>query len=283
MSVLKSKIPPLSLMILLLAMALVVISYIVIYQLAPLPEPWSDLYLVYSIVVAAFAAAALSTRVWLSFRVQDAPRLVWKYFSLGWWMWALAELVWGIYYLFDPEVPDISLADPLWIVGLVFFGLAFIYQFRLVVSPSRQTEKGWILVAAVITLGLSLAGTWLLIHFGPDSELGWAEAFMSIFYAATDLVMMAAALKLARIFGRGLWGQAWLGLLAFVISDTLYSWSVFSGAYAYSVSSGNLLTLVVDVLYLLAYLLIALACHMQYLLVRFGPTLRPPVDIEGPA
>jgi preprotein translocase subunit SecF len=90
--------------------------------------------------------------------------------------------------------------------------------------------------------------------------------------------MMIAALGLGHTFGRGMWGRVWLGLLAFVISDALYSYVSFTGMYALSVESGNILSLVVDVIYALAYMLVALAAFNQYLLVRYGPSLRPRKD-----
>ena len=256
-------------------LVVLIIAYIIVYQLSPFPEPWSDLFLVYVIVAAAFAAAIFSTKVWRTFLADDKPRVVWKYFSLGWWLWAIAELIWAIYYLFDPEVPAISLADPFWVMAYFLFGAAFLFQFRLVSTLSPQKRYLWTILGSVIALALSLVGSILWVSFNPESEMTWGEAFLTIFYVAADLGIMIAAIRLGRIFKRGLWGQAWLGLLAFVISDALYSYATFSGMYAYSLETGNTLTLVVDLLYLLAYLLIVVGCHMHYLLVRFGPNMRP--------
>ena len=146
-------------------LAVIIIAYIIVYQLSPLPEPWSDLFLVYAIVGAAFAAAIFSTLVWRSFRVDDKPRQVWKYFSLGWWLWAFAELIWAIYYLFDPEVPAISLADPFWVIAYFLFGAAFLYQFRLVSTLSPQNRSLWTILGITIAIVLALICTFLLRSF----------------------------------------------------------------------------------------------------------------------
>ena len=275
MKILRSKSYPRPLLYTLAGIIVLIILYLVVYQLAPFPAPWSDLFLVYAIAVAAFAAAIFATFVWLTFRVDDKPRRVWKYFALGWWCWAISELIWAIYYLFNPEVPAVSLADPLWIVGYFLFGAAFLFQFRLVLDLPRRKEMFWTGVTVAATLALTLIVAVLLVNFGPESELTWGETFLTVFYATGDLALMVGAIKLGRIFGRGLWGQAWLGLLAFTVSDTLYFWATYSGLYAYGVETNNLITLAVDSIYLLAYCLIALACHIHYLLIRFGPTLRP--------
>lgn len=264
----------------LISLAIIIIAYIVVYQLSPFPEPWSDLFLVYAIVGAAFTAAIFSTLVWCSFRVDDKPRQVWKYFSLGWWLWAFAELIWAIYYLFDPEVPAVSLADPFWVIAYFLFGAAFLSQFRLVSTLSPQKRMVWTVLGSSIAIALSLVCTFLLRSFSRESELSWGGSFLSVFYAIADLGIMVAAVRLGRIFRRGLWGQAWLGLLAFAVSDALYSWAVITGAYSFSLETGNMLTLVIDTTYLLAYMLIVVACHLHYLLVRFGPTMQPLPQLE---
>ena len=258
-----------------LIVALSAFLYIYIYQVEPFPSPWNDFALKLELVVAAFLAAIIATHTWSRFKIDDAPRLVWMNFALGLWCWAVAELIWVIIFSVYGDVPIISLADIFWLVGLVPFTVAFVVQYRLIYSPPawKETLSVWAVILSVILA--SLLGTKLLHGITPAWKLFWVEALLQVFYAVTDLAMMLAALSLAFTFGRGLWGRAWLGLLAFTLSDSLFSWITSSGLYAISVERGNLLSLVVDCLYMLAYMLVALACYSQYLLVTHGPALMP--------
>jgi hypothetical protein len=266
---------PLPLAMLSLGSAIFTGIYIFIYLVNPISIDFSNFFLVYAIVAAALLAAIIALRVWFSFGVHDAPRSIWRYFSLAMLCWASGEITWGFYFLADPEVPPISVADAFWLVGLIFFGLAFRDQYRLLFKPSWSVEIRWIGLTVIVTLLLSAATTQLLLSILFNHELNWIETLVAVFYGYSDLAMMVAALVLARQFRKGLWGLAWIGLLAFTISDGLYSWLSLTGVYAYSVEVGNHLTMFVDTLYLAAYLLIALTCMVQLLLVRYGPGLRP--------
>jgi hypothetical protein len=266
---------PKPIVVALVVIALLAGSYIYVYQAAPLPEPWSDIYLNLLIIVPALLAAYLSFRTWSTFSSQDRPRWVWFFFMLALTGWAIGEVLWFTTWYITGDVAIPSWSDIFWAAALAPFALAFVMQYRLIYSPDRRQEAGWLLAAAATTLLLSVVGTWLLLQTSTDSELTLPAAFLQVFYAASDFVMMLAGLRLAQVFGRGLWGRAWWGLLAFVISDGLYSYVEFSGLYALSVENGNLLTLVVDLSYALAYMLMALACWSQLLLMRYGPTLAP--------
>lgn len=275
---LQFRLPPRNVGWALLAITLFTISYIVVYQLAPFPAPWSDWYTAWATVVAAAASAVFSTFVWRSFQAQDAPRRVWKYFSLGLWAWALAELIWAIYYIHDPEVPEISWATLAWVIGYILYAVSFVYQFRLLFHTNKRQEAQWLSIAVGATLALTAVVTTLLKQFGPPSKLTWIEAYVNVFYSFADLATMLAALALARQFGRGLWGQAWIGLMVFTVSDSMYTWLTLTGQYAYSLETGNPISLFSDTLYLDAYLLVALAFYIHFLLITYGPTLQPRVD-----
>lgn len=265
---------------LLLALGMAIL-YIVVYSAVPFPEPWSDYFLVWLFPIAAIAAAVLCTLVSLHFQRGEPPRRVWTNFALGLGCWALAEVIYAIYYVIDPDVPAISWTDAPWVLGHVPYALAFIFQYRLLFNLNRKQSIGWLIFAfGGVMLG-ALLGAWLMVRFGPDSGTSWVEVFLSTFYVAADLAMMIAAVGLARLFGRGLWGQAWVGLMAFTLSDGLYSVLDFSGLYGATIATGNWLTLLVDTVYLEAYLLMALACYVQYLLMRYGPALEPQIQDGG--
>ncbi len=255
---------------------LTLVAYIFVYQTAILPGIWSDVFLNAAIFIPAIVAAVYAVLVYLSFDPQDPPRQVWLYFATGLILWALAEVVWFVHWLYVYEVPTPSWADVFWLLGMVPFAIAFLLQYRIIYHTDRSTETRWMLVILGAMLVVSVFGTVLLHQTTKDRSMTWGQTFLEVLYAVDDAWMMIAALGLARLFGRGMWGRAWWGLLAFVVSDALYSYVSLSGLYAYSVDEGNLLSLVVDTIYCLAYLLMALSCWSQWLLMRYGPTLEPP-------
>jgi hypothetical protein len=57
----------------------------------------------------------------------------------------------------------------------------------------------------------------------------------------------------------------------------LYAWLEISGVYSFLVEGGNPLSLMADVVYFEAYLIVALACYSQWLLLKYGPFWRRPI------
>jgi len=260
----------------LLAIAFLTVAYILVYQYEPFPDPWNDVYVNLASTIPAFVAAILATRVLMSFHPDDQPRRIWLYFALGMWSWALAELAWFLTFLRLGEVPTPSVSDFFWLLAIVPITISFLLQYRLIYAPSWAREARWLVTILGCVLVISMGGTYLLHQSVQGAGRTWGQSFLDIFYAITDLVLALAGLGVARAFGRGLWGRVWLALLVMALSDALYCWATFSGIYAMSVESGNLLSLVVDTTYTLAYMLLAVACYSQFLLVRYGPTLAPP-------
>jgi hypothetical protein len=252
------------------------VSYIYVYQAEPFPEPWTDVYLNMLIVLPSILAAGLAWGLVRLFRPEDSgPRWVWRWFALALSLWAVAEIAWFANWLITADVPTPSVADVFWVLALLPFGAAFIQQYKLIYHPPRQEWLRWLSVAVVGVALLTLGGGRILLRSTHDAALTSGAAYLEVFYTAADIAMLIAGIILARIFGRGVWGRAWWGLLAFVLSDGMYSYFSFSGLYAQSIADGNYFTLIVDLIYALAYQLMALAIWSQYRLVRYGPSLIP--------
>jgi hypothetical protein len=87
------------------------------------------------------------------------------------------------------------------------------------------------------------------------------------FYPVADTTIGLAALYLVYTFrGRTLAGP-WLTMFAFVISDILYVWLTASGVYDWEMH-GVTLSLFVDTIYLLAYILVGWGALQQYILLH---------------
>ncbi len=257
-------------------MALVFMAvFLYIYWWAPLPGIWNDVIVNGSYVLAAGWGAITTGRIWLQFKKDASLSLMWGAFSAALWIWTLAEVASFYSYTFVfEEQPGLGPADILWGIGYIAFAISFITQYRLLFSPTPGRIARWVAAIAAAVLLATLITTSLMR--GPDfrTEQTWAETFVNVFYPYGDLAVALAALGLARLFKRGLWGRGWIGLLVFVVSDSLYSLVAFSGLYAVSVEMGNPFSLLVDALYLAAYLVVALICYTQLLLVRFGPSMQ---------
>lgn len=263
----KNRIDPvnLSVLVALIATAL----YIYIYQMQPLPSPWNDVILNSSYCFAAGSGALLATLIWRCFAPTDRPRPVWGNLALGLWMWTAAETVWAAYVLMYGDAPGVSVADVLWFAGYGFFAAALAHQHLLLFRPSPRRTLLVLAAVTVSVLLISLLFTGLAMQTA-DSKT-WPETYVAICYPFGDLAVAVAALYLVRTFGWGLWGRPWLALLVFTISDALYAWLEVTGVYTAFSQSGNVGSLMVDVIYFAAYLVMALACYWQWRLLKYGP------------
>ncbi len=248
-----------------IAAVVLTVAYICAYQAEP--TLWQDLYLDWSTPLVALLGAALATHIWLHFAPTDRPRLVWRNFSLGLWMWAIAEIIWAVYLQVQGNVPAISPADIPWVAAYWFFGAALLQQYRSVFRPTSRQERQFVATAIVTVVILSMAGTAVLRRIVGTPE-GPLATFLNVFYPLGDLALAVVALTLARAFGGGMWARPWIALLVFAVADTMYTALLLSGLYAFSVESGNVLSLIADTVYLDAYIALALACHAQLLLLR---------------
>jgi hypothetical protein len=252
-----------------LTVCLLTAAFFYIYWNYPFPGDWNDILLNFSFTFVATMAAPIATHISRRFKRGDPPRRVWVNLAIGLWCWVVAEAVWAILALFM-EVPDVSWADIPWVGAYYFLVAAFVYQFRLIARPTKAQERKWLSIALSVTLLGSVLVTQLARALW-NTEQTWFDTYLSIFYVFADLTLAMAALKIARTFGRGMLGRAWVGLLVFAISDIFYSALLTSGLYAQSAKSDSVLSMFADGLYFDAYLVTALALLSNYVLFRYGP------------
>lgn len=243
---------------------LLLIGYGLVYQLQPFPSFWNDFSLNAATVGAAFFTAAAALMVMSAYHQQDAVHRVWLFFSIGFTLWALAEIIWSYYNLTVGDVPIPSLSDYLWMAGYLFFGLGFVWQYRILFTLTLQRGLVFLVGISLITL----AATWFMqFQFGDLSS----SSFVNLFYPIADLGVAIVAFRLVWSFRGGAMARAWLALLVFSLADGFYAWLEQTGAYAWSVSTGNILSLIADSIYIAAYLLLAVGFLYQFFLLRYGP------------
>ena len=248
--------------------------YVLVYLTQPFPPEWNENFMNYAPAVAAGLCATVATWLWRHFDRAERLYAVWGFFALSLWTWTIADVTWPLYPLLGNgmEVPTLSPPNACWVAGYIFFAVALVLQWRLAFRPTRRQEQGGIAGGVLVTLVLTLVGAWVLVQFtGSEWEL---SVFLDAFYPAGDLILALAAWALARAFGKGLWARPWLSLLVFAFADALYTWTYDLGVYSSTPGApGFMITVLADTLYLDAYLVVALACYAQLLLVQNGPRL----------
>lgn len=259
-----------------IAALLILGAYAYIYQAWPFEDIINDLLLNLLIILSAVLNTLAGLLILRSYGREDATYRVWLFFVIGFALWAAAEIAWAYYNMTLGEVPVPSLPDYLWIAGYVFFGLGFVKQYQVLFST--PASKGYLIL--VLALVSSLIVTYFVQQlWGEPGSLG---NFVDLYYPVADFFVLLVALGLVYTFRQGFFGRPWLTMVVFTISDALYAWLTQSGAYAYLADSGDYASMIVDTLYMAAYLSMALGFLMQYLVIKHGPWAfsSPPVAQE---
>jgi len=258
-----------SIIIVTIISVLLIAIYVWVYSVSPFPEIANLLILNGFTSLAAFLCAIILTLTARFFLPGEAPRTIWLFFAICLWFWAFAEAYWGYLYTTVGEVPAFSLADVLWITGYLAFTISIVRQYRLVLFERRK-YLGW--VAAAIWVFV-LAVTAILV-IAVESITNDMENYVLYFYPVADTTIGIAALYLVYKFrGRTLAGP-WLTMFAFVVSDILYIGLTTTGVYDWEMQ-GVSLSLFVDTIYLLAYILVGWGALQQYLLLHSSSKENP--------
>jgi hypothetical protein len=249
---------------------LLVASYALLYRFEPFGA-WNRLILDSITILAALTCAVTLTLIVGFYQRGEPPRQIWIYFALGLWMWTIGEVVWGAFDLMMGEVPEMTFGDAFYFVGYIFFTFALASQFRLVLFTSGR-KIFWI--AAGIWLATIAATLLMMVVSGSQSLV---SEFLAYFYPIGDFAIGIAALVLVITFRRGAFASPWLSLLAFVFSDTLYLWATTQGIYVWGGAGGaafeKWITLAIEMVYLLAYMVMFWGVFQQYLTLRFGAVI----------
>ena len=247
-------------------------AYAFVYIVMPFPEPWSDLISVGMTPLAALAAACVAALVWRRYGKSTLPRGIWRDLMLALLGWAVAEAIWfWAYYLGGEELAAFGLADLFWVISYGLFASALLRQYISIYRPRREIWIAYLALSAASVLTFAfLFSMWLA---NANRVAFTLQTLVNSFYPIGDIALSIGALVLAYSFRDGALGRPWLGLLAFTFSDLLYTLLNASGTYAWSLVEGNFLTAVTDISYLAAYLVMALGCYLQLILLSYGPRL----------
>jgi hypothetical protein len=250
-----------------------VVVYSIIYFLEPFSTFTNNLLVNTLTITAAVFSATCATLTWGLYEKNDAPRRIWGFFAFGLWLWVMGEVTWGYQNLTLPngEVP-IGVSDVFWVVAYYFLGQALLSQYQLLLRPTKSelTKRvTWVVLFLVVVFVLIFSALlWL------DISANVVDTLVNAFYPAGDITLALAAIWLTRNFQGGALGRPWIGLLVFTFTDLMYAWLQLSGAYAWSLDQGNLVSGFSDIIYFSAYLVLGIGSFSQWLFLKYG--LRSP-------
>lgn len=261
--------------------ALMLLGYAVVYYFWPFGDFLSQTILDSITTISALVCTIILLILLRYYQRGEPPRQIWIYFTVALALWTLGEVIWAIYNLVFGEVPSLSAADAFWALGYVFFTAAIASQYRLL-SFDKSRKPIWVALGLWI---IALALTSLVLIFVESKEPAHSSAtgflafleteafvseFLLYFYPFGDLAIAIASLVLIIKFRGASLARPWLSLFAFVFSDTFYTWAIVSGLYDWSNSPNNPIRLVVDMVYIAAYLFMSWGLLQHYLVLRFG-------------
>jgi hypothetical protein len=259
------------------AAVILIAVYALIYFREPFTAFTNTLLADILTVTASLFSAVCATLVWKMYEETDAPRRIWGYFAFGLWIWVLGETTWSYWNLTLPngEVP-VGVPDVFWVSAYYFLGQALLSQYQILVRPT-QAELRSRVITSLLFLAISFALVFgVLEWFSLSSSVG--DTLVNAFYPAGDLTLALSAIWLTRHFQGGALGRPWIGLLVFTFSDLLYAWLQLSGAYAWSLAQGNLVSGFSDIVYFSAYLVLGIGSFSQWLFLKYG--LRSPSKVR---
>lgn len=269
------------------AFFVMLIIYTYVYYYEPLNEIYSpyinDKVLDTLTLIPAVVAAFLGTQITRQFEYNESPFRIWVMFTIGWWWWVGGELSSFVYdYLYPDIYFDFTFIDVCWLMGYFFFGLSLYYQFRLIYNAQKGRQS--LLYVAYIGFGLAVTFglTQLAVSAGLGEDSPWWAVYLAILYPVFDLVEGIAALWLSFLFGRGVLGRAWWGLIAFAIADTINIFFWLGGYNWVSDQAYINLDTFSSAVYVMGYIITALAFLAAYNLLKYGVRKRKmqPINIE---
>jgi len=254
---------------------LLVLLYTFIYIFEPFPSSGNNLASNLLTVFSSLFSAIAATMVWAFYDKADAPRHIWDRFSIGLWLWFVAETIWAILNMRYGEV-NTGLADFFWVLAYGFMFGALIQQLRILSFENPKTTRKRMAWMGVLFALLAVLLVLILINF--FYPLDFITNLVNGFYPLGDLVVGLLALWLIRSFQGGIFIRPWVSLILFAVTDFLYFVSEYTGIYSWGVEKANLLSTITDILYFAAYLAISVGIFGQWLSLRYSFLAFKPQD-----
>lgn len=214
---------------------------------------------------AAFAwlAVALALRVVRMFEPGMTSRRAWLLFGAGLTVLAISESLWLYVYFSGQPVAYPSLVDISWAIGFIPVLISLVLYYRALNVQLSLRRK---LIVMAIYLGLLVTALVILLNYilSNPGHVAAMQILISAYYLIGDLgVAFIATLSLVYV-GRGLVSRPWqyivISILMFAVAGLAFSYGTWTELY---VTGRNVLSGVVDVAYLVGYVLAAAGGYRQ--------------------
>src|SRR5947207_4143908 len=215
----------------------------------------------------AIVIVAAGLCIWRGVRVRE-ERLAWLLLSLGMASWVAGNIWYSVFLIDLNPFPIPSIADGLWL-GLyppIYFALALLIGARV-----RNFRPALWLDAIIVAVSAAALSSAVVLQavLGSTHRLPLSAALTDLAYPVGDMILLAfvfASFALAAWRPERRWGYLGAGLLAFMVTDSLFLVKTADGTYAVGT--------IIDAGWLLAAMLVAVAAWQP-------PARRDPVTFEG--
>jgi hypothetical protein len=228
--------------------------------------------------IAALAASFLFFRAKAIVKNPNFQRL-WLWMGVGFGLWGLADVIWAIYALwFSDQLPSVSVADLLWIVGYIPLYMALLIRLRTIEHRPTTTQK-WIIaiICTAWTLYTALIGIRpILSDLDPERLV---EGVVLLAYPIGDLGLVVLVSIILFMLQGGRYAVSWrlvfIGIFVMAFSDIVYNYAVWRDLY-YPEGKVNFVTNLTDTSYILAYLLSGIGAYVYSYLwkIKEQPEMR---------
>jgi hypothetical protein len=152
-------------------------------------------------------------------------RPLWSGLTIGWVLWAIAEILYTIPLFTGKDATYPSAADIFWLFGYIPMFLAFMQRQRVLPVQLSLINKILSMVIALVMIGFT--GYFILVPllaaFNPNETL---KSILNLLYPLLDLALLLLVLRSFFAFVQGTYGQArlWVAIGFFfkTFSDLVY-------------------------------------------------------------
>jgi hypothetical protein len=248
--------------------------YIWVYVVTPLPGTGNKLLVNLIYIVFSVYPAIILWKILRFYDKTEAPRRIWVRFFIGFALFFLGDVSWSVWNVLFGEVPTPSVAEIFYIPAYIFLAAGLFCQHGLI-FPANKIKQ--MISSHVIFWIVGISGAAVIV-FLRSGGLSLGD-FIEYLYPVLDLLLAVVAISLIRAFGHGSLARPFLGFLVLFAADLTYAILMETGSYSFVIRDVHVGSLIVDVLYALAYIVFALGFWGHYAALRYdaqaGKDVRP--------
>lgn len=235
---------------------MLILAYVAINLFSSGGDKWVIALNNFLAVPLALGVTLLSLAIGLRLEHGGRQRSLWLQLTIGWALWAIAELWWAIAAALEQEVPYPSWADLFWLAGYVPLLMALRERIRSLPAQMEIFKRvGMWVFDLTMTLGTLVL---VLIPLILSSEsLILPATVLDLLYPLLNLALLILVARLFVTYQQGRYGRVWawlaVGFFVSAVADLGFSYANLTDAYYPDQQINLISTLGADVPYNLSY------------------------------